>query len=349
MKKVAGNCQLPWDLLEIISRMLDFDDMFQFGSVCKNWREFHKIYWRNFITSQEPLLVQRSSSSKKSFFFFSLHHHKAYQSKMINNHFMFACQGSSSGYLIMSGKYKSFILINPFTRRMMVINNTPFEVDISSLACQVLLAFSRGSTGFVLVVLRKSSHNLHVYQSRNLSWVTYSTSQKVVDFVVLHNTIYVVTDKANIGILNLNSANINFLEFKSTPSVTPAMSHVRLVSCDEHLLVLNIRSNGTFNVYKIDFSTMNYVKLETLGDIALFYAPGKRYYALNNPCMWGYENNYVYVIDLPSDKYRVYKGYDNKIPKLVLPIGYGTSPSKEPYLDWYFRHLHYEVDFSLVD
>jgi len=145
----------------------------------------------------------------------------------------------------------------------------------------------------------------------------------------------------------LNSANINLLEFKSTPNVTLAMSHVRLVSCNGHLLVLDIWSSGTFNVYKIDFSTMNYVKLETLGDIALFYAPGKRYYALSNPRMWGYESNYVYVIDLPSDKHRVYKGDDNKIPKFVPPSG--TTPSKQPYLDWYFRHLLYEVDYSLVD
>ncbi|AES72139.1 hypothetical protein MTR_3g086480 [Medicago truncatula] len=253
---------------------------------------------------------------------------------------MYAYQGSSSGYLILS-EYKSFILLNPFTRRMMVINHSPFEVDIYGFACQVLLVFSRGSTEFDLVVLFKIYHNLHVYQSRNLDWVTYLTSHKVVDFVVLHNTIYVVTNKANIGILNLNSANIIFLEFKSTRSVTPAMSHVRLVRCDEYLLVLNIRSNAIFNVYKIDFSTMNYVKLKTLDDIALFYAPEKRYYALTNPHMWGYKNNNVYVIDLPSDKYIEYKGDDNKMPKLVLPIGYGTSPSKQPYLDWYFRHLHY--------
>jgi len=59
--KAAKNCQqLPWDLLDIISRMIDFDDLFQFGSVCKNWRKFHKIYWRDFMAFQEPLLDQRS-------------------------------------------------------------------------------------------------------------------------------------------------------------------------------------------------------------------------------------------------------------------------------------------------
>jgi len=309
------------------------------------------------VTSQEPLLVQRSSYIKKSFSFISLPHQKAYQSKMINNYYLgFAYQGTSSGYFIMTGRNNSFILINPFTRRKMVINNSTFKVDFSCFSCQVLLAFSRGSEDFVLVVLCKNSDNLHVYQSRNRGWVTYLTSHKVVDFVVLHNTIYVLTKKANIGLLSLNSANINFLKLKSTPIVPfTSYSHVRLVSCDGLLLVVNVMSTQIFNVYKIDFSTMDYVKLETLGDIALFYAPRKKYYALSNPRKWGYEYNSVYVIDLPSDKYRVYKGHDNQIPKITLPFVVlqlqvpCASPLSKRYLDWCFRHIHYEVDYSLVD
>lgn len=254
-KKVEENCQLPWDLLDIILRNLDFDDLFQFGSVCKNWREFYKIYWRNFMASEEPLLVQRCAL-EKSFNFFNLPHDKVYHSKMINNYFRFAYHGSSSGYFIMTRKDNSFILINPFTRRKMLINNSVFKVDFKFFSCKVLLAFSKGSKEFVLVVSCRNSDNLHVYQSRNLCWTAYSTPHKVVDFAVLNYIIYVVTDKASIGILSLKYANINFLELKSTPGVTSTYywSHVGLVSCDGYLLVLNIMSKVTFNVYKIDFS-----------------------------------------------------------------------------------------------
>jgi len=233
----------------------------------------------------------------------------------------------------------------------MVINNSVFKVDYSCCSCHVLLAFYRGSEEFVLVVLCRSSNNLHVYQSQNFGWVTYSTPHRVVDFVVLHNIIYVVTDKAHIGILSLNSANNFFLDLKSTPSVTNAdYVYVRLVSCDEHLLVLNITSNVMFNLYKIDFSTMNYVKLESLSDIVLFYALKKKYYALNNPSMWGYENNSVYVIDNVIRKLKVYKGDDNKMPELIPPFVLiePTSDSEQLSLDWCFRHLNY-VDYCLVE
>lgn len=360
-RKIAVDHQLSMDLLDIIfTKILDFDDLFQFGSVCKNWWQLYKIYCKNFMTSQEPLLVQKSSISKKYFSLISLPHQKVYHSKMLNNFFRFAYQGSSSGYLIMTCRNNSFILINPFTRRKMKIKNSTFEVDFFCFSCYVLLAFVRGSKEFILVVSGRNFDFLHVYKSQNSGWVTYSTLQKIVDFVVLHNAIYIVTDKAKIGILNLNSADIHFLELKSTPNVTSApYSHVRLVSCDGQLLVLNFNSKETFNVYKIDFSTMDYVKLETLGDLALFYAPRKKYYALSNPGLWGYEKNSVHVIDLPCHKYRVYKGEDNKMPEFILPYLILDLPSEascqdevsykdEPYLDWCFRHLHYEVDYSFV-
>lgn len=347
---VAANYELSWDVLDIISKSLDFDDLFQFACVCKNWRAFHKMYWRNFLALQEPLLVQKSSFFKKSFSFISIPNQKVYRSKMINYFWHFAYSGSSSGYLIMTGNNNSFLLMNPFTRRKKVINTSTFKVNFSYFAYRVLLAFDKGSKDFVLVALCKSSNSLHVYQSRNFGWVTYSTMGypwMIVDFVVLHNTIYVVNDKANIGILNLNSANIKFLEMKCIPSVT-SLSHLRLVSCDEQLFVVHTKPGVVFNVYKIDFSTMKYVKLKTLGDIALLYAPGGNYYALSNPNRWGYESNSVYVLDRSSTKCRVYVGDDNKLPKYIRP--HEDLHIMRPYwLDWSFRHLHYEIDYSLAD
>ncbi|XP_004496806.1 uncharacterized protein [Cicer arietinum] len=352
VKNVAKNCELPWDVLDIISKRIDFDDLFQFACVCKNWRAFHKIYWRNFLAFQEPLIVQKSSHVKKCFSFISIPDQKVYHSKKINYFWHFAYSGSSSGYLIMTGKNNSFLLMNPFTRRKMVINTSAFKVNVSDFAYRVLLAFGKDSEDFVLVALCKSSESLHVYQSRNFGWVTYTTMEnpwKVVDFVVLHNTIYVVTDKANIGVLSLNSANIKFLELKSTPRVTSS-SHLRLVSCDEQLLVIHITSGAVLNVYKIDFSTMDYVKLETLGDIALFYTSGENYCALSNPSRWGYESNSLYAINLSSTKCSVYLGDDNKLPKCIRPDRLQNPPRTGPYLlDWCFRHLHYEVDYSLVE
>jgi len=80
-------------------------------------------------------------------------------------------------------------------------------------------------------------------------------------------------------------------------------------------------------VYKIDFSTMNYVKLKTLGDIALLYAANCRprnCYALSNPDKWGYESNSMYINNDDSTTYRVYSGDDKRLQKcIMLPAPHG--------------------------
>jgi len=238
---------------------------------------------------------------------------------MIDHFKHLAYTGCSSGYLIMTTANNSFLLINPFTRRKIEIFTSTFEVSYSYFSYHVLLAFGKGSDEFVLVALCNRFGSLHVYQSRNFGWVTYSIKGnpwKVADFVVLHNTIYVVTNNANIGVLYLNSANINFLELKNTPSVT-SYSHLRLDSCDGKLLVIHITSGEILNVYNIDFSTKNYVQLKTLGDIALFYASGEYFYALSNPRRWGYESNSLHVINLSSRECIVCFGNDNELPDYI--------------------------------
>ena len=301
------------------------------------------------MTSQGPLLLQVSYLGKESFSIVSIPDQKIYCSKVMEHVFDYTYVTFSSRYFITTeDNNNSFLLINPFTRIKKVINTPTSEFNWSLLTVRALLAFGKCSEEFVLMVLCK--RHLHVYQSRNCGWVTHSTMGdpgRVVDFVVQHNVVYVVTDKTNIGVLCLNFANIKFLKLKSTPVVTFSM-RPRLVNCDEQLLVV-LMADEIRNVYKIDFSTMNYVKLKTLGDIALFVSgvSKRNCYALSNPNMWGYESNFVYVIKILSTTSSVYSGDDRKLQKSI------TLPSPRASLfvmfDWCFRHLQHEVDYSLVE
>lgn len=122
----------------------------------------------------------------------------------------------------MAGANGTLLLMNPFTRRKKVINTTSLQGTLSNLGCHALLAFVKGSEEFVIVASCTSYHGLHVYQSHNSGWVTFSIrgdTWYVVDFVVLHKTIYIITEKAYIGVFNINSTNIKFLELKNTPTI----------------------------------------------------------------------------------------------------------------------------------
>ncbi|XP_061353026.1 uncharacterized protein LOC133297835 [Gastrolobium bilobum] len=349
MKIEAENGQLPWDVLDFISKKLDFDDIFQIAGVCKNWRTFHKFYLRNFKSSQAPLLVLTSSYTKKAYFFFSISEQKVYHPKLDCFRGL-SYSGSSSGYLVMAGAYK-LLLMNPFTRRKKkVINTLAIRHNLGYMCCQPLLAFAKGSEEFIIVVLCKHYNSLHIYQSRHSCWVTYSTMGypwKVVDFVVLNNTLYAITEEAKIGVLSLNSASLRFLELKNTPNVTS--SRLNLVSNNGQLLVVHFVPKVILHVYKIDLSAMEWIKLETLGDLALFYANGRSCYALSYPCRWGYERNSLYCISPSLEKCQVYS-LNSKLKRCIVPSGLRAPPRSRFYwLDWCFQHVHEEVDYSLVE
>ncbi|RHN81780.1 hypothetical protein MtrunA17_Chr1g0202841 [Medicago truncatula] len=175
-------------------------------------------------------------------------------------------------------------------------------------------------------------------------------SKMIVDFVVLRNIIYVVTNMANIGVLSLNSANVKFLKLKSTPAIKFS-PYLMLVNCDAQLLVVDFMSNEISNVYKIGFSTMNYVRLKTLGDIALFCGTNwlkRNCYALSNPNRWGYECNSMYDINLLSTICSAYSGNDKKLQKSITLLVPAPDATMCLMFDWCFRHQQYEIDYSLV-
>ncbi|XP_061353041.1 F-box protein At2g26160-like isoform X2 [Gastrolobium bilobum] len=348
MKTEAEYSELPWDILDIISKKLDFDDLFQFAGVCKNWRTFHKVFWRNFMSSQAPLLVLTSSYAKKAYFFVSMSEQKVYRSKL-DYFWGLSYAGSSSCYLILAGTDK-LLLMNPFTRTKKVISTLAIQDNLLYMYCQPLIAFAKGSEEFIIVVLCKHSYSLHIYQSRHSCWVTYSAWGKpwmVVDYVVLNNTLYAITEEGKIGVLSLNSVSLRFLELKNTPKFT--FFWLNLVSCDGQLLVVHHIPMSKFDVYKIDLCAMEWIRLETLGDLALFYGDDTNCYALSNPGRWGYQSDSVYYISSALRECKVYS-LNNKLKECIVPSGLRPPPRSRFYwLDWYFPHVRDEVDYSLVE
>ncbi|XP_027351335.1 uncharacterized protein LOC113862448 [Abrus precatorius] len=347
-KVVAAQCsELPLDVLHIITKKLDFDDLFQFAGVCKSWTTVHRNYWRNFMASQEPLLIQRSSFAKRVMNFYSISEERAYSTKL-DNFWELSYSGFSNGYIIMASVKDELLLMNPFTRRKKQISMLGIAGNLKYLSCYPLVAFAKGSEDLIIAVIIKRYRSLHVYHTRTRSWVTYLKQGNpwlMLDFVVLNNAIYVLTKKAEIGVLNLNSGSLEILELKNTPILVTHQP--KLVSCDDQLLVVEFDPEKTLRVYKVDLSKKEYVKLENLGDIALFYGLNKRCYALSNPGRFGYENNCVYCIHGYFAECEVYS-WNNELKKWIVPRGIKPPPKSNLYwADWCFRHQRYEVDCSV--
>ncbi|KAL5072930.1 hypothetical protein RYX36_011914, partial [Vicia faba] len=108
--------QLPRDVLDIICKALDFEDLLSFSGICKNWRTFHKT---NFLLSQEPLLVRMMiHNGRESYSFISIPNEKVYDLNMMSffQRPDFTYVRVSSRYFIMARENNSVMLFNPFTR-----------------------------------------------------------------------------------------------------------------------------------------------------------------------------------------------------------------------------------------
>jgi len=162
--KIEENYELPLDVFDIISRALDFNDLFQFTGVCKNWRTFYKIYRRNFLASHEPLLLQISYHVKKAYSFISIPNQKVYHLEMMKYFLRPRYVTSSSGYFIMRDYNNFFLLINPCTRikKVIITPNSEFNSFLAFVPCLLLTGAPKNLSWRFYAIVVCMSINLEI-------------------------------------------------------------------------------------------------------------------------------------------------------------------------------------------
>ncbi|KAI4356063.1 hypothetical protein L6164_000115 [Bauhinia variegata] len=372
-----GWSNLPDELLDIISRKIDFVSFFALSGVCKNWRRFYGNYWGEFMASQaEPLLILKSPLlAKEECSFFSISESKGYKLLLpihkgemeSSDEFWKPFLWFSSGYVIMQSTLKIW-LINPFSRK-------EFHIPTES-PCQVLytqsnlvpsfdhafLSFVVNSEDFLVLGLSNMySSNVFIYQSRSSNWVSYSIGEnqsRITDVAVFHQTVYAVTTKGTIGKLRLSFPNFKVLELKNIPK--NYLCDPKLVSTNEELLVIDFILNKSLIIYRIDLSKKKWVRVHSLGDRALFVGKFMKGYALSNPSKWGYESNCVYYISHlhsecclysmdcgPMRTVRCLYSVDGPTRTVHYYGNAATSGHTHYPMAWCFPTIRDEIDYSL--
>ena len=161
-----------------------------------------------------------------------------------------------------------------------------------------------------------------------------------------------LTSHAEIGILNLNShPYVTLLKVKGIADLNCRLQ-LRLLASDEQLLMIRgIIEFDYHSVYELNFSKMQWVQWQSLGDQALFlgHRTGSGLY---NITRWkGHRQcaNCIYKVGNATNKYDV-QFLDQRYPK-SFPIMQGKRMpdfNLGNYPFWYFPHLSCSVD-SLVD
>ncbi|KAJ0084799.1 hypothetical protein Patl1_29790 [Pistacia atlantica] len=149
----------------------------------------------------------------------------------------------------------------------------------------------------------------------------------VEDVVVFYGRLFVVTSLWQIGKFNLRSGNSVFSTLTYEPHYLTGK--IRLVASKEQLFVVNLTATE-FNVYRIDFSRSEWVKVEKLGDEALFI--DNMSCRLSNTSKWGGRSNCVYYLSFNSGTCSVY----SLNGEILETIQIGNCFFPAPISSWYF-------------
>ncbi|KAJ0021201.1 hypothetical protein Pint_30915 [Pistacia integerrima] len=151
------------------------------------------------------------------------------------------------------------------------------------------------------MILSKYGSSLQFCTCRDKKWKEYRYVNKgwrILDIIVFDGRIYVLNSDSQIGIFNLRSCDLRFLELKFAPYIGVYFDkQVRLVASNDQLFVVD-----SPELYRIDLSRMEWVKLYNLGeDQALFRGnDGKMCSKVINPSKWGGQSNCIHSISISS-------------------------------------------------
>ncbi|XP_031257985.1 uncharacterized protein LOC116116023 [Pistacia vera] len=340
---------LPQELLDMISNDLNIADYLRFGRVCRSWRTFISEHKLKFMSSQSPLVIYMSTRyDENSCYFFDIITGMRYKTNLPKDNWDFkSCLGVSSGYLIMYFMKRvhrlegHFCLINPVTGHQLQFPSTPFPLYIinyyiSNICRAIFASIGSQDQDYLIVILSRKLDYLQFFISRDNRWRNHSyyvkNNNRVLDIAVFDGRLFVLTEDSQIGMFNLRSCNLRFLELKFAPRFDWYRS--RLVASDDQLLIVY-----NFEVYRIDFSKMEWVKVNNLGEKALFIGYGDKCCKLINPTVWGGRSNCIYILDDEKicEVYSLNGGFLGILPLMGKKFCPGTC-------SWYFISQSNSID-----
>ncbi|KAH7560516.1 hypothetical protein ACOSP7_017290 [Xanthoceras sorbifolium] len=348
-------CDLPEDLLVIISNHLNLADVLTFGRVCRNWRLFFSASKQKVLTSQPPLVFHIPSRASKSCYFYDMSSGIRYVTKLADFSDK-SILGVSNGYLILERVflYNSDIwAVNPVTGHQLKFpgmpqpNTTKYDRDNPYFKCRRVRAIFASfgcRQDFLVMILSKLHKNVRFCTSRDYKWKVYSFTGKtwdILDIALYKGMIFAITSELQIGLLKLGHPDLKLLNLECTPNIC---INVRFVASDDKLLVINfssLRVNGVVQVYWINFEGWEWVKVNNLDDEALFLGDmmTSRLIKTSN---WGGCRNCVYDLQFMSNTCYVYSLNGPMRRSVPTTIKGGVSPRKINC--WYFLHQAYNIN-----
>uniref|UniRef100_A0A5B7A288 F-box domain-containing protein n=1 Tax=Davidia involucrata TaxID=16924 RepID=A0A5B7A288_DAVIN len=289
--------RLPYDLIATIAnRLTVIEDFLAFSGVCRSWRS---VFWnRNWTPGpQFPWLMLSENRNETTRSFFSFFKNKRLVSSLPEARGR-RCWGSACGWLITIGVDLEIHLLNPITQICIdlppqsTFGNQPPDLvgnDVThnwyqtSFINRAFVLKSSSQDAFMVMAIHGSDNSLAFARPGYDSWATVEISSPYVfrDVTLFEGQIFAICNAGTLVAVEIDGSGPHrAIHIASQPSDHWPWHKIYLVESLGDLLLLfrcatrSVRDFSmetiSFEVYKFDFSTKEWMKLDDLGDRALF-------------------------------------------------------------------------------
>jgi len=335
------------DLLEFIAKRLDVVSFCAFGATCKRTNKICHRIKEDFLQSLAPLVVFTSTHNMvKTSYLFDMISRKNMKLRLNNMDEKFLL-GSTEGYMIFDKKRGHIFLVNPLTGHQLSYNKSSVILRSTPRHDHIIMATTLGKHNVLLAVSNDvggwCEYQVFHSSSRIDGWLMHCEDEQAwVDVIVFKNRFYLLTSEAQLGEFKIEELYLkfNWPVVKNNPKVNS--QDLKLVVSDDKLFMVDFVADEYFNIYKIDFDAMEWIKVDDLGEQALFLG-GKLGSAMKKPSKWGYPSNCVYFLQDSPPRVCLYSMEGKIIDN--FPIEGNPTSAELCSLGWYFPDQCMKVNY----
>ncbi|ONK81164.1 uncharacterized protein A4U43_C01F25960 [Asparagus officinalis] len=261
---------LPQDILDIVIHRLLLPDRIRLASVCTSWNSIARSNPLFFSAPQPPWLLLVNKLTLKTATFFNLSENKIYK---ISQPDPPICNrtwcGSSSGWLVTMDVVSGLLLLNPLTGSQIQL---PPLTTLPNLARPYRMAkVSWSSSHYTVMLALLSAPYLAFTKEGDEAWTSLEGTRRIADLAVHNERFYTLDLDGTVVAWDLNGPSPLVVSVILPGWLPSKISYGYLVGSSVGLLqVWRARDEMDFVVLELDLISEEWIKVESLGDRALF-------------------------------------------------------------------------------
>lgn len=267
---------LPPDVLDIVIHHLLLPDRIRLAAVCSSWHSVARACPLFYSAPQPPWLLLVNELTLTTATFFNLSERRIYK---ITQPDPPICNrtwcGSSGGWLVTMDALSGLLLLNPVTGSQIQLPSLATLPNMARLYRMAKVSWSSsaatGSRRYTVMLALLSAPYLAFTREGDEAWSSLEGTHRIADLAVQNDRFYTLDLGGTVVAWDLTGPSPLMTLVIMSAWLPSKISYGYLVGSNAGLLqVWRARDEMDFRVFELDLTREEWVKVESLGDRALF-------------------------------------------------------------------------------